>query len=425
MNDLITHYDLFAGIGGFSLALDNVFGKGNTKHIFVERDEFCQLVLKKHWSEAKYYSDIYDFVADAKHKRLEGCEQNKTTGYPGQCNGEHGDKAQIILTGGFPCQPFSSAGRRKGTDDDRYLWPAMLESIRLIRPNWIIAENVAGLVTWNEGMVLEQVCTDLESEGYEVQAFIIPACAVNAPHRRDRVWIVAHSVNDRSRPKERRVSKAPSRISQEYRPQYSPAREFKRTDRDWEFKAPNWTQDWIKIATRLCGIFNGLSAELDETKLKNYADLSKKIRSQDLPYLWHNFQSEEVQWKIGRFDPLQQKNYLFTILWQLTAESRGQNNLSFESEEVQEAYLRNVWLERKIGCTPQRWEYQEQYAREHSNALSQLSHEIALATAEICKWYNQDRNPRLKALGNAIVPQVAEEIFKGIRQIALRENESK
>lgn len=171
---MIIHYDLFAGIGGFSLALDNIFEKENTKHIFIEKEQFCQLILKKHWPSAEYYSDIHDFIKEINTSK------------------DYVDSSKIILTGGFPCQPFSHAGQRKGTDDDRYLWPAMLESIRLIRPNWVIAENVAGLVTWNEGMVLEQVCSDLESEGYEVQAFIIPACAVGAPHRRDRVWIVAN-----------------------------------------------------------------------------------------------------------------------------------------------------------------------------------------------------------------------------------------
>lgn len=197
MKNQVIHYDLFAGIGGFSLALDNIYGKQNTRHIFVERDEFCQLVLKKHWPEADYYSCINEFNSYAKHKRLERSKQNETQRYFGQCSREYGNKEQIVLTGGFPCQPFSQAGQRKGTADDRYLWPAMFESIRLIRPDWIIAENVAGLVTWNEGMVLEQVCSDLESEGYEVQPFIIPACAVNAPHRRDRVWIVANRSSER------------------------------------------------------------------------------------------------------------------------------------------------------------------------------------------------------------------------------------
>jgi|HubBroStandDraft_6_1064221.scaffolds.fasta_scaffold00472_3 site-specific DNA-cytosine methylase len=102
-----------------------------------------------------------------------------------------------ILTGGFPCQPFSQAGRRKGTCDDRFLWPEMLRIIREFRPRWIVGENVAGLLTIEQGMVLKQILADLEGEGYEVECFVIPAVAVNAPHRRDRVWIVAHRASNK------------------------------------------------------------------------------------------------------------------------------------------------------------------------------------------------------------------------------------
>ena len=97
-----------------------------------------------------------------------------------------------MLTGGFPCQPFSLAGKWRGTEDDRYLWPAMLDVIRTVRPRWVVGENVYGIVNWSEGLVFEQVCADLEAAGYEVQPYIIPACGVGAPHRRDRCWFVAH-----------------------------------------------------------------------------------------------------------------------------------------------------------------------------------------------------------------------------------------
>lgn len=97
-----------------------------------------------------------------------------------------------VLTGGFPCQPFSLAGKRKGTADDRYLWPAMLGVVRTVRPRWVVGENVLGIVNWSQGMVFEQVCTDLEAAGYEVQAYLIPAAGVGAPHLRYRTWFVAH-----------------------------------------------------------------------------------------------------------------------------------------------------------------------------------------------------------------------------------------
>jgi DNA (cytosine-5)-methyltransferase 1 len=189
------HLDLFSGIGGSSYALDNVFGKDTFNHTFCEIDPFCQAVLKKHWPHAQIHGDIRTFTSDAASKRCrETREHSKRS--PQRPTRESGI---FILTGGFPCQPFSQAGRRKGTADDRYLWPEMFRVIREFRPRWIVGENVGGFVTWNEGMVLEQVCADLEAEGYEVRPFIIPAVAVNAPHRRDRVWIVANRRSARRR----------------------------------------------------------------------------------------------------------------------------------------------------------------------------------------------------------------------------------
>ena len=131
---------------------------------FVEQDKYCQKVLKKHWADVPIIDDIKEFRYD---------------------------KAEAIdlLTGGFPCQPFSQAGLRLGTEDDRSLWGEMLRIIKESMPTWVIGENVAGIVN----MELDNCISELESEGYETQAFIIPACAVSTPHRRDRVWIVAHA----------------------------------------------------------------------------------------------------------------------------------------------------------------------------------------------------------------------------------------
>lgn len=161
----MTHASLFSGIGGFDLAAEwmgwqNVFN--------CEIDPFCRKVLAYHFPEAKQYEDVKtaDFTIHRGHID--------------------------VLTGGFPCQPFSLAGKRKGSDDNRYLWPEMLRAIREIQPRWVVGENVFGIVNWSDGMVFEQVQSDLENEGYEVQPYIIPACAVDAPHRRDRVWFVAH-----------------------------------------------------------------------------------------------------------------------------------------------------------------------------------------------------------------------------------------
>jgi len=148
---------------------------------FVEQDEYCQKVLKKHWADVPIINDIREY----KYGQI---ISNSRCEYKGSK-----EKPEIptidLLTGGFPCQPFSQAGLRLGTEDDRSLWGEMLRIIKESMPTWVIGENVAGIVN----MELDNCISELESEGYETQAFIIPACAVSTPHRRDRVWIVAHA----------------------------------------------------------------------------------------------------------------------------------------------------------------------------------------------------------------------------------------
>lgn len=161
----LRHGSLFSGGGGFDLAAD-IMGWENVIHC--EKDEFCQRILQYYWPHAASFTDIKNFNAKP---------------YKGKID---------IITGGFPCQPFSSAGKRRGTSDDRYLWPDMLRIIRTIRPRWIVGENVYGLINWSDGLVFDQVQSDLEAEGYEVTAFVLPASGINAPHRRYRVWIVAY-----------------------------------------------------------------------------------------------------------------------------------------------------------------------------------------------------------------------------------------
>lgn len=161
----MTHGSSFSGIGGFDLAAEWV----GWQNLFnCEIDPFCQTVLKHHFPDAEQFTDIRtaDFAR-----------------YKGRID---------VFTGGFPCQPFSTAGKQKGTEDDRYLWPEMLGVIRVVRPRWVVGENVYGIVSWSDGLVFEHVCADLEAEGYEVQPYVLPACGVGAPHQRYRTWFVAH-----------------------------------------------------------------------------------------------------------------------------------------------------------------------------------------------------------------------------------------
>lgn len=190
MNKPPVHASLFSGIGGFDLAAEWL-GFRNAFHC--EINEFCNIILNYHFPDAEHYTDI---------------TKTDFSKWRGQID---------ILTAGFPCQPFSVAGQRKGTKDNRYLWPEVIRTVREIRPAWVVGENVAGILTMVQSgkeaemdcstslfgescadkevrcrYVVETICKDLEREGYTVRAFVIPACAVGAPHRRDRVWFVAH-----------------------------------------------------------------------------------------------------------------------------------------------------------------------------------------------------------------------------------------
>src|SRR3990167_8646252 len=160
---MLTFGSLFAGVGGFDLGLERA---GMVCRWQAERDPYCLAVLQRRFPNVRRFSDVRKVV-------------------------KGGAEDVDLICGGFPCQPFSQAGKRKGEEDDRYLWPEMLRVIREFRPQYVLGENVVGIVT----MGLDRVLSDLEGEGYAVQPIIVPACAVDAKHRRDRVWIVGHAAH--------------------------------------------------------------------------------------------------------------------------------------------------------------------------------------------------------------------------------------
>jgi DNA (cytosine-5)-methyltransferase 1 len=282
--------DLFSGIGGFSLGLEST---GHFETIaFCEKDEFCQKVLQKNFKNIPIEGDIRNVK---------------------------GEKYQAdVVTGGFPCQPFSVAGKRKGTDDDRYLWDETIRVVRECKPKYFIGENVEGLINIQEGMVLRQVQTDLEKEGFEVQCLVIPASGIGAWHQRKRVWIIGCNVSNsdsrmrrrwgtigesganeiwgfyssekkqssndiRSKTigcddilREENVTNTNSKRSQRYGLQSNNLQKENKTTINSNNNIEE-QQTWWQTQSEFCGVPNGVSYELDKNRANRVKSLGNSI----------------------------------------------------------------------------------------------------------------------------------------------------
>lgn len=221
----LTHGSCFSGIGGFGLAAR---WAGIETHWQIEYDAYCRMVLDRHFPNAKKYKDIKEVDPNG----LEPVD---------------------IISGGFPCQPFSVAGKRLGKKDDRYLWPKMLEIIRIVKPAYALCENVFGII----GLALDQTLSDLETSGYACETFVIPDCALDAPHRRDRVWILAHTGCQHIHPPD-----IESRINKE---------EIEKAVKMWQsvqfvHRGTNQVEFRKADGTILCRNADGLPHELDRLK---------------------------------------------------------------------------------------------------------------------------------------------------------------
>lgn len=182
----------------------------------VEINKFCQKVLNKNFPETKKYFDIKEF------------------------NGNEYKGTIDVISGGFPCQPFSVAGQQKGKDDDRYLWEEMLRVVGEIKPSYVVCENVTGII----GMALDTVLSDLEAQGYTTETFIIPACAVNAPHRRNRVWVIAYSKKQRLEGEQPAWDTSTNGCASKY----------------------DFNSAWVEVASEFCRVVNGLPNRVDRIK---------------------------------------------------------------------------------------------------------------------------------------------------------------
>ena len=254
--------DLFSGIGGFSLGAER---NGIETIGFVEKDEFCQKVLKKHWSDVPIIDDI---------RKVNGKDFGAAT----------------IISGGFPCQPFSVAGKREGTDDDRYLWDEMLRVISSCKPTWVIGENVEGLINIQDGMVLRSVQDDLEREGFQVQCLVIPASGIGAWHQRKRVWIIGHNVSDTNSRlnigKNKEVQTRGSSIdngSKNVSNSNEQRTQIQTQGQQSSIKVPGSTEQksWWQTQSELCGVPNGVSYELHS----NRADRIKALGNSIVPQI--------------------------------------------------------------------------------------------------------------------------------------------
>ena len=334
----MNHLDLFSGIGGFALACQ---WNGIETISFVEIDKFCQKVLKKHWPDVPIVEDIRDVkrikevVANASRERLQEPQYNTRDNTSDATQGRAGMDNRferldsLLLTAGFPCQPFSCAGRRKGKADDRYLWPETLAVIEAVKPDWVLLENVAGILNMvfpdsavgvasqasfcevpNEdiadyGTIIGGIKRDLRQAGYETVWLVIPACAVGAPHRRDRVWVIGnstgngwHEPQDGQSNQERGNGDTPwtnqvwelegtdslwgialnakcegciGRSSRSGTDGKRLEANEQAGDKSWGTTArcneiPGWPEDWYEVATRFCRVDDGISNRVDRLK---------------------------------------------------------------------------------------------------------------------------------------------------------------
>ena len=321
MNTNMTHASLFSGIGGFDLAAQWM-GWENKFHC--EWNEFGQKILKHYWPGAELFTDITksDFKKYA--------------------------NTIDVLTGGFPCQPYSSAGKRLGKEDERHLWPEMLRAIREIAPRYVVGENVRGITNWNGGMVFNEVCADLENLGYQVAPCIIPASAVNAPHQRERVWFVA------------------------YNAAYSNSRRLERSE---EVGRHSINAEW-------------------ESKFGN-ASNTDSIRQHECKCEHEKHTSET------RFDAFDDIN--------ANAMHTYRNGLQRRLEKNEATLSRSIV--KKSITSIQRNNFQN-FPTQPPICGGDDGLSTKLDGITFPKW----RNESIKAYGNAIVPQVAHQIFKAIEQ---------
>ena len=367
--------DLFSGIGGFSLGLEST---GYFKTIaFVEKDKFCRQVLQKNFNNIPIEEDI---------RNVRGSNY-----------------AADVITGGFPCQPFSVAGKRKGTADDRYLWDETIRVVTECKPKWFIGENVEGLININNGMVLRQVQTDLEDQGFKVQCLVIPASGIGAWHQRKRVWIIGHNLSN---------SKSISSYDREYGNDSKEKQvQFKIRGEDSFSNVPNSSSQRsssqsIGINRELAKESKGKKETRDQSTLctsSSCSDVSNsnsrmcggrgtELQSRDDREWWFYSEKEkqtrdDIRSKVIGCDDIPGKTTIQHTNNKRCEESnisKESNKQRFNSGEFNSTETIKTW-----------WQTQSEFC----GVPNGVSYEL-----------DKDRSNRIKALGNSIVPQIARQI---------------
>jgi DNA (cytosine-5)-methyltransferase 1 len=372
--------DLFSGIGGFSLGLEST---GYFQTIaFVEKDKFCRQVLQKNFNNIPIEEDI---------RNVRGSNY-----------------AADVITGGFPCQPFSVAGKRKGTADDRYLWDETIRVVAECKPRWFIGENVEGLININNGMVLRQVQTDLEEQGFQVQCLVIPAAGIGAWHQRKRVWIVAYSDSNRHSNKIRGSSTKEERISQEHRQDHNTTRKSSGASSVWETNnqhVPNTDTGFgirenQEIQTGGNTIVNGSEdVSNSNSKLSNGCgsstrNSSTKFKGMECNQSWN---WNEVRSKAER-----------------CSEQNGDDVPNSNGERPQ-----GYKLQHDLETGKQISEHDGKTSSERQQTWWQTQSEFCGVPNGISYELDKDRANRIKSLGNSIVPQIARQIGLSIMKAEL------
>lgn len=393
----IKHASLFSGIGAPELA---AYWLGWQNVFHCEISEFCKTILN-YW----YPNSI-------------GYENIKTTDLK-KWQGEID-----VLTGGFPCQPFSSAGQRLGANDDRYLWPEMLRAIREIQPSFVIGENVAGILTMvqpteavkvgctpslfeendniyrkEQQFVVETVCTDLEREGYSVQPFVIPACSVGAPHQRDRVWFIAqrnasNSYNARTKGmQERKAEVLFSRVTTDSACSRDTAQQtYQRIER--EGRSNNGQQkEWRATSERTDGLYQ-LSWDSTDTLCAGFQETRRELKAE----------------RIARY--IQQDGLVANSdgkRWQEVYDDNGQSEGAQKAERGTEQFSGTN--------RPQDWWRDFPTVSPVCIGNDGLPFDVSRLTISFVRW----RQEAIKALGNSMVPQVVYELFKAIESQILKD----